>query len=672
MGNQNSSKDRRPSNLSTSRRPSDLSATRRTSELQKRPSETGATLTRKPSQAEELSVFAKKSDLKRKTSSSSDISKASTNAPQNIPVPEIIPEDSSQQRGTLFDHLVAFYFRNDNERLMRGDVDIDGICDWALSGGHDGITALNARLKEKYGEDLDSFLINAALDSDSELEGDGSQSDIDTVNSVTKDDLSERRELSNEAALERPAIKTQRRRPTNNANRRFTLNSEGELDVPLENQLDHSPPPDLKSQLHNFILEMNPSRVSETDRFVKFAEDHGLVALNSELLVTFGKDLKGNTLDNTIDEHSIDPRKFGVGLDTEVLKEMQEHKLQHEEVGAVSVAPSGVCNRFRLDTESPIFGMCKCGHDRSAHLQRSSVVKSSTLERKLQQRRESINISESQIQKSTNSVIQDLLNSSSHSPNNNQNEKKNIFDPKVNNSSSIPKPTPTPPPHQSKLDSSSLGKSSVPLLQEPNTPSHSNFDSPSTSKLQPSPEPKTFATHSKTNSSLSYESKSPISHSTSDSSAIPKSPTIPKHIPQTSTKPDSSSLSKPKPPRPKSKKHTSIERLKPGEKKNEPCSISEFQLDMSANEFGICANCGWKRQDHKAKTDQEVTASRPVSVKLNGPLEPCNQYKLDMTADAFGVCICGFPKQAHKGQSSNQKAVSRTLEKRWSNMKEVV
>ena len=60
------------------------------------------------------------------------------------------------------------------------EVDVDGIVDWALTSGPDGIVNLNKKLMDKYGEDLDSFLINAATtagqeDDDDEAAGSESQ-----------------------------------------------------------------------------------------------------------------------------------------------------------------------------------------------------------------------------------------------------------------------------------------------------------------------------------------------------------------------------------------------------------------------------------------------------------------------------------------------------------------
>ena len=108
-------------------------------------------------------------------------------------------------------------------------------------------------------------------------------------------------------------------------------------------------------------------------------------------------------------------------------------------------------------------------------------------------------------------------------------------------------------------------------------------------------------------------------------------------------------------------------------KKGQACTTQEFQLDMGASEFGVCMKCGWKKADHVASTNisiSEPAPARPVSVRKDGPLEPCSKYKLDINADSFGVCTCGFPKQAHAGQGAGDKAkVSKTLEKRWAQVK---
>ncbi len=104
-------------------------------------------------QAEDLAMYQKKAD--RKLSSSSQLSQTNYEN-QDIPQGEVskpIEEDNPPQRQMLFDHLVAFYFRNDNERLLSNEVDVEGIVNWAYSGGESGIAALNEKLKEKYGED---------------------------------------------------------------------------------------------------------------------------------------------------------------------------------------------------------------------------------------------------------------------------------------------------------------------------------------------------------------------------------------------------------------------------------------------------------------------------------------------------------------------------------------
>jgi len=104
-------------------------------------------------------------------------------------------------------------------------------------------------------------------------------------------------------------------------------------------------------------------------------------------------------------------------------------------------------------------------------------------------------------------------------------------------------------------------------------------------------------------------------------------------------------------------------------KTQKACAIEEFQLDMGATEFGVCLKCGWKKADHTHASDTPAPAPRPVSVRQDGPKEPCANYKLDVNADTFGVCVCGFPRQAHQGQSGQTAKVSKTLERRWAQVK---
>lgn len=645
---------KRPSEAAKMKRPSETSDAAQTNDTQQ------SGLTRKTSmqQAGELNVYVKPrqhggSVAKRKASSTSEKeglhrkNSSQSSANKMLGAGDAISEDVSQQRKPLFDHLVAFYFRNDHDRLLNGDVDVDGICDWALNGGAEGIASLNEKLRNKYGEDLDSFLLNAATET---KEGDDEDEDdepsVEIVPNRTpsaepiKEEghtISETRRpsnLGNDAAFERPAIPTPRRRPTNTM--RFTLDENGQINIPESAQLDHAAPPTLEVQIRNLIESVDPSRVGEVDRFTNFAQDYGLVALNSELMVAFGRDLKGNLLNSEDQEPGeggagVDVvKKFGVGFDNKVLSEMQGHKLHHEDSGRVNVAvdpDTGACNRFRLDTESPVFGMCKCGKDRAAHIKSVSSIKSNTLERKLAQRRASMN---------TEAVKEQ--------------------------------------PHSKQYH---IAEVEVPQVESQAPPPLLPASTPVKAAALP---PRTIATSTSSSSSTTHSEVATPRHNETGLEVKPKPPT-PSSIANNPVRPKSVRR---RPPSGKKADSHSLERLKPGEKKPKPCSIEEFQLDMSANVFGVCLKCGWKKQDHHPGSSVGVTAEaasngspasvvpkRPISLRKDGPSEPCNNYRLDLTADTFGACVCGFARQAHVGQKSQQKAVSSTLERRWAHLKEV-
>ncbi|KAH9254033.1 hypothetical protein BASA81_007908 [Batrachochytrium salamandrivorans] len=65
-------------------------------------------------------------------------------------------------------------------------------------------------------------------------------------------------------------------------------------------------------------------------------------------------------------------------------------------------------------------------------------------------------------------------------------------------------------------------------------------------------------------------------------------------------------------------------------KANEACFKSTFFLDVSASEYGVCAKCGWKKNDHVRLAPDATTAhapvvKRPVSIKINAPPQPCGE-----------------------------------------------
>lgn len=582
------------------------------------------------------------------------------------------------KRQNLFDHMIAFYFRNDNERLMGGDVDVDGICDWAMMNG---VEALNDKLRAKYGEDLDSFLMNAAIQKEEEYEEEEEEEEEESV-----EETPTAAEIHHDATMDRPAMPVTRRRPTNQMH--FTLDENGNVNVPESQQMDHAAPIDLRTQLDQFIQDNDASKSAELDRLVKFASAHGLVALNSELMVMFGKDLKGNEMQAPREHQAMNIKKFGVGFDSEVINEMAGHKLHHESSdGAMILDSEGVCSRFRLDTQSSVFGMCKCGHDRAAHVSKRNSgggAALGTLQKKLAARRASINMDEENMRRMkeaqktmTEMPVPDFKPAPPSA------RAGSIVPPEVKPlvvraGSIVPPDTKPPPPRASKLGSMmDNGKSTATSLPA-TTPESKPPAPPRSSSIVP-PDTKSPPPHASQLGTMMDIKPTDVKPATPQKSMV--SPESVKAAP-----PPSKSAARPKSAtRPKSTRRSKnigsaipngTERLggsAQGGKLPEACYTSTFQLDMGAAEFGMCAICGWKKSEHKEKVDDvKTTPSRPMSIRKNGPNEPCGNYKLDLNAESFGACSCGFSKRAHSGQEGNQQTVSKTLERRWQNMKEVV
>ena len=529
--------------------------------------------------------------------------------------------DNEQLRKTLFDHLVAFYLKADHDRLLAGDVDIDGICDWVIGLGPNGVDLLNDNLRKKYGEDLDSFLV---IEEEDEEEGEGDEEEGDGDEEGSGEDekppaatvatgngpppiVPRRSDMrtpsitglpaqthtepsapvpepfpgeegggnaSTAAALARPTIPVARRRPTNQRN--ITLDENGNVvtkdDTPVV--------PDLRSQLAAFLRTHNAEE--KTDEMFKLASQHGMVALNSELLARFGEDLKGNTVSAGESSGAAhDPKAFGVG-DSKLIQEIASHglrELRHEDSGRVVIeSETGVCSKFRLDTTSPVFGMCRCGHKREEHVAKRSSLASGSLQRKLDVKRK-----------------------------------------EADGGGSAP-----PPP------GAAAPFAEVPIPAAP---------------AKPPPPPATAATTTTTTTKRSSKK------------------------------------------RPGSKGKTGadgIERLgggsgAPKQKAASACPAEEFKLDMGAKTFGTCAQCGWHKSEHKPggggasapAAPKPPAPPRPMSIKANGPTEPCSNYRLDVNAESFGACVCGFPRAAHAGQASIQNKVHNTLEKKWGEMQSV-
>ena len=482
---------------------------------------------------------------------------------------------------------------------MGGEVDVDGICDWTLQAGDEGMDALNARLKKKYGSDMDEFLLALAIEPFDEMDDDDDDDgggDNEIPGPPSEPFPGEAPAAPEAAVLSRPTIPSERRRrPTIEP---VKVGDDGQVVAPPP---DHAAPLNLSQQLTEFLKTQADSTDKGVDlqRYLKLAADHGLVALNSELLARFGCDLKGEVVEQqTTGPH--DATRFGVGMDNKILAEMQTAALRHDtgsgrSLEASDEAGSHACSKFRLDTKATTFGICKCGFDRNAHLlqmSRQSTGMSNSLRRKLEKR--------------ASSAVPATV---------------------------IPKPSPTLVTAKSAPPAPSQQPSSGPAAPKPASP------------VKEAPRPVVVASLDPPNAS-NRPSRTPSMESTSSATkklAPSPKPLQPKEL---------------KPKRPVSRKAVGgLERVAgrgPTPKANQACPLSDFRLDMGADQFGVCAKCGWKKTDHVAVAPAASATPvlpaaeppRPMSIRKDGPAEPCNSYKLDINADTFGACTCGFARCA--------------------------
>jgi hypothetical protein len=104
-----------------------------------------------------------------------------------------------------------------------------------------------------------------------------------------------------------------------------------------------------------------------------------------------------------------------------------------------------------------------------------------------------------------------------------------------------------------------------------------------------------------------------------------------------------------------------------------PCN--SYKLDMKADKFGACV-CGFSRGAHGLKNTTEMSQERAEGSSTllscspaggGGPsADPCGNFTLDMTATTFGMCTCGHLRTAHaqlKKATESQQAL-KTLGQR--------
>jgi hypothetical protein len=71
------------------------------------------------------------------------------------------------------------------------------------------------------------------------------------------------------------------------------------------------------------------------------------------------------------------------------------------------------------------------------------------------------------------------------------------------------------------------------------------------------------------------------------------------------------------------------------------------QVDVTAEAFGKCL-CGRAKAEHDAKALVRQSSGKVKFVTVaKEATGACVSYQVNVTAEKFGTCICGFPKTAH-------------------------
>ena len=97
-------------------------------------------------------------------------------------------------------------------------------------------------------------------------------------------------------------------------------------------------------------------------------------------------------------------------------------------------------------------------------------------------------------------------------------------------------------------------------------------------------------------------------------------------------------------------------------------ACGNYRVNMQAETFGECM-CGWPKSAHTAealakKVDEKVEVKRVNSEDLRGKLQAkhtcsCERYVVNMQSDNFGECMCGQPKAAHSAAALSAGEVSK-------------
>jgi hypothetical protein len=93
-------------------------------------------------------------------------------------------------------------------------------------------------------------------------------------------------------------------------------------------------------------------------------------------------------------------------------------------------------------------------------------------------------------------------------------------------------------------------------------------------------------------------------------------------------------------------------------------ACEDYRVDLAAGEFGMCI-CGFERAEHSAQAQtaaQSAPRQKWATIAAGAAMqqEPaggssdsgaCEDYRVDLAAGEFGMCICGFERAEHSAQA---------------------
>jgi hypothetical protein len=92
-------------------------------------------------------------------------------------------------------------------------------------------------------------------------------------------------------------------------------------------------------------------------------------------------------------------------------------------------------------------------------------------------------------------------------------------------------------------------------------------------------------------------------------------------------------------------------------------ACDDYRVDVAAGEFGTC-KCGFKKAEHSTQAQKAapsaprqkratIAAGAVMQQKLAGGSSgsgTCEEFRVDMVAGEFGMCVFGFKKAEHSAQ----------------------